>query len=416
MIFDQVNKFAGYGFNKSHAAAYALVAYQTAYLKANYPVEFMAATMTYDLNNTDKLNFFRQELDRIGVPLLPPDINASYPQFSVERRGDGVKAVRYALAAIKGVGAAAMDMVLRQRQHGGRYKDIFDLVERAEPHHLNKRILERLVYAGAFDSLNPNRAQLHAGLDLVLRHGQSAQAEKASDQVSLFGSVPEMAAYHPELPVVPDWPPLERLKFEFEAIGFYLSAHPLDGSAAALKRLGVVRYADLADDLRAGAQSTRRDLAGILVAKQERKSKTGNRFAFVAASDPSGVFEVMLFSETLQAARPLLEVGAQLLFSVDVQTQGEDVRLTASKVSSLDQALANAAGQVRILVREAAPVVALKAILEREGRGGRSKITVEVGLDDRHIAEVKLPGAWTVSAPIRQALRMVPGVLDVVDL
>jgi DNA polymerase III subunit alpha len=416
MIFDQVNKFAGYGFNKSHAAAYALVAYQTAYLKANYPVEFMAATMTYDINNTDKLNFFRQELDRIGVPLLPPDINASRAEFAVETRANGTKAVRYALAAIKGVGEAAMQMVVRERERSGPYRDIFDLVERAEPHNLNKRILERLVYAGGFDRLNANRAQLHGGLDVVLRHGQSAQAEKASDQVSLFGSVPEMALYRPELPKVTDWPALERLKVEFEAIGFYLSAHPLDGNAKALKRLGVVRFADLADDMRAGAQSTRRDLAGILVAKQERKSKTGNRFAFIAASDPSGVFEVMLFSEILQTARPLLEIGARLLFSVDVQLQGDDMRLTASRVTALDQALANAAGEVRVLLREPEPVAALKDILDRHGRGGRSKITVEVGLSEPMAARVSLPGNWSISPAMRQELRQVPGVLDVVDV
>ena len=415
LIFDQVNKFAGYGFNKSHAAAYALVAYQTAYLKANYPIEFMAATMTYDLNNTDKLGFFRQELVRLRIPLLMPDVNVSGPFFTVAR-GEGGKAegVRYALAAIKGVGEAAMHAVVKEREEKGRFADPFDFVERIELQHLNKRGLERLIWAGSFDTIDPNRARLVSALEMLIRHAQSHHAEKNSAQVSLFGGDDPASRFRPNLPQVPDWPPLERLKYEFDAIGFYLSAHPLDASEAALKRLGAVRYADLAAAVRSGTAGTRRDIAGIVVGRQERRSKSGKRFAFVQASDPSGVFELTLFSETLIQCRPLLEPGTPLIITVDVQVMGEDIRLTAQKVRPLDEVISNAPGEVRILLGAQAPVDVLKNLLEREGKG-RNKVYLEVDLEDGKAAEILLPGQWMVSAPVRAALKGTPGVKALIE-
>ena len=185
-IFDQVNKFAGYGFNKSHAAAYALVAYQTAYLKANYPVEFLAASMTYELANTDKLNVFRQELTRQDIALLPPDINKSYPTFSVERQADGSLAVRYALAAVKNVGLGAIQIMVKTREEGGPFRSLADFCERIDPKALNKRQLENLVLAGAFDSIHPNRKQVFEAVEQMLR--QAGRRHRGAHQ-------------HPEQPV-----------------------------------------------------------------------------------------------------------------------------------------------------------------------------------------------------------------------
>ncbi|HZF35143.1 MAG TPA: DNA polymerase III subunit alpha, partial [Candidatus Angelobacter sp.] len=298
-IFELVDKFAGYGFNKSHAAAYALVAYQTAWLKANYPVEFFAASMTLDLGNTDKLNVFKQELDRLKIKLLPPDINRSRATFTVEDPGDsplfargGIPgfnpgttapffggAIRYALAAVKGVGQGAMDALVKVREEGGPFRDLFDFTARLDSQLLNKRQLENLVAAGAFDSLNPNRHQSFAAIETILRHAQSAASERDSQQVSLFGDIEPAGGRRFALPVVADWPALDKLAKEFEAIGFYLSAHPLDAYGASLKRLGVIRFGDIPAWLSTRPPSTRAKLAGVVVSRQERTSARGNRFA-----------------------------------------------------------------------------------------------------------------------------------------
>src|SRR5690606_18020119 len=258
-IFDLVDKFAGYGFNKSHAAAYALVAYQTGWLKANWPVEFFAASMTLDLGNTDKLNVFKQELDRMGIALLPPDVNRSDAVFAVEvlpegqeTKGKGGKAIRYALGAIKGVGIEAMRDLVRARREGGPFRDLFDFARRVDPRHLNRRQLENLIKAGAFDSLEPNRARVIAAVDTLVRYAQGQAADRETGQESLFGGA---AFATPRLPQMPDWDVMERLRQEFEAVGFYLSAHPLD--AYNTRRLGVARSAEIGARAHQGATELR---------------------------------------------------------------------------------------------------------------------------------------------------------------
>ncbi len=412
LIFDQVNKFAGYGFNKSHAAAYALVAYQTAFMKANYPVEFMAATMTYDMGNTDKLNQFRQELVRLGIRLLPPDVNASEPRFRVEKLADGSRAVRYALAAVKGVGQQAMEMVVRERAANGPFKDIFDFARRVDSSALNKRMLEKLVCAGAFDSMNRNRQQLFAALETVVRYAQAEAQQRESGMASLFGGTEAMKA--PDLPKVPDWDPLERLRHEFDAIGFYLSAHPLDSFAPAMARMKVVKFADLPRQLR-DAKSTRFKLAGIVVAKQERTAKSGNRFAFVTLSDASGVYEVTLFAETLAQSREMLEAGRAVLLSVDAQKNGEELRLTCHGVQSLEDEVAKSAAGLRILLDDVHAVTAIKTTLGRLPPG-RGKVTLAVELDALREVEITIPGAVAINAASRGAFKSIPGVIEVQEL
>ena len=203
-IFDQVNKFAGYGFNKSHAAAYALVAYQTAYMKANHPVEFMAASMTLDMNNTDKLGVFHEQLRKSGISLLGPDINASGAVFTVDRQGPGGPAIRYALAAIKNVGEAAMERLVAEREANGPFEDLFDFARRLDSHVINKRQLKNLARAGAFDGLLDNRRQVFAGIEMLLRHAAVAQSERASGQMGLFGAA-DGAFDRPTMPDITDW-------------------------------------------------------------------------------------------------------------------------------------------------------------------------------------------------------------------
>jgi DNA polymerase-3 subunit alpha len=414
LIFDQVNKFAGYGFNKSHAAAYALVAYQTAYLKANYPVEFMAASMTLDLGNTDKLNIFRQELVRLKVKLLPPDINRSNPVFRVEVLPDGERAIRYALAAVKGVGMQAMEAIVQERNANGPFRDLFDFARRLDAKVINKRQLENLACAGAFECLNPNRRQVCEGMETLIRYAQTAAAERESGQSSLFGGGGGAGLKTPDLPKVADWDNLEKLQYESSAIGFYLSAHPLDGFARPLARLKVVASADLMKRATGGG-STRFAMAGIVMDKKERIAKSGNRFAFVQLSDSTGVYEVMLFSETLAASRELLEKGRGVVLTVDAQVQGEDLRLTCHDVRILEEEVARAAEGLQIILREPAAVPHLKAVLGQIGKG-RGKISILVELEPMREAEIQIPGGYAVSAKSRAAIKSIAGVSDVLDL
>ncbi len=263
--------------------------YQTAYLKANYAVEFLAALMTLDLGNTDKLNVFRQELNRLGIRLLPPDINRSEVTFAVELtasgggEGGGKAAIRYALAAVKGVGGQAMTELVAERTARGRFKDLVDFSRRLDARSFNRRQFESLAKAGAFDSLNPNRAQTFAASELLLRQASLAAEERESRQESLFAGIDPSFAPRPSLPLVTDWPPAERLQHEFAAIGSYLSGHPLDSYGKSLERAGIIRFADLPAGLAANP-TNRFKLAGIVSDRKERTSGRGNRFAFVQMS------------------------------------------------------------------------------------------------------------------------------------
>ncbi len=419
-IFDQVAKFAGYGFNKSHAAAYALVAYQTAYLKANHPVEFLAALMTLDMGNTDKLNVFRGECDRLGIKLLPPDINRSEVTFAVDPRDDvpgGTPqgdAIRYALAAVKGVGAQAMRQLVDEREAKGPFKDLFDLARRLDVKSFNRRQFECLAKAGALDGLNRNRAQTFAACDLLLRHAAAAANERESQQVNLFGDSDGDAARGPALPAVQDWPPIERLQHEFDAIGFYLSSHPLDAYGKSLERVGVVRYADLPARM-AGGGATRFKLAGIVVGRKERTSARGNRFAFVQMSDASGVFEATLFSEVLGQSRQLLEAGQPLLVTVDVRAEEETLRLTCQRIEALDGVVAHAVAGLKVFLGEGDALAPLRGLMQREA-GGRGRVTVVVPVAPTREVEIALPGGFKVSPRVRAAVKSLPGIRDVHDI
>ncbi len=415
-IFDQVNKFAGYGFNKSHAAAYALVAYQTAYLKANHPVEFLAASMTLDLGNTDKLNTFRQELDRLGIPLLTPDINKSDVVFSVERKPDDgpddLGAIRYALAAVKNVGEAAMQSLVDERAENGPFKSIDDFVARLDSQQVNKRQIENLTRVGAFECLVPNRRQVFQSVETMMRHANLARAERNSNQISLFGGESEPAPGI-EMPNVAEWAPMDRLKEEFDALGFYLSAHPLDSFSKSLEKLKVRRIADISASRQPGAVK----LAGTLIAKKERVSAKGNRFAFVQFSDASGSFEVTLFSEALNASRDILEVGNSLLIDAIAQFEGDEgeAKFLANRFQPLEKAAANAVDGLRVYINSEAPLGPLREVLsnERKGRGRVEIIPKQPGYKS---ITIELKETYDISPGIYQAVRAIPGILDVQEI
>jgi len=418
-IFEQINKFAGYGFVKSHAAAYALVAYQTAYLKANYPVEFLAASMTFDMGNTDKLNLFRQELNRLGIALLPPDINRSSADFEVETVEEGAadgasggaggmrQAIRYALAAIRNVGEAAMRALVAERDANGPFASLGEFAGRVDTRAVNKRQIENLARAGAFDGLNPNRRQVFEAAETVVRHAAAAANERDSAQENLFGGGDAGPAPDLVLPQAADWPAMERLRHEFEAIGFYLSAHPLDAYGAGLRRLDVVTSAELGATM--ARDPGRKKLAGIVIGKQERTSRQGNRFAFIQLSDTSGVFEVVVFSDLLAQARDFLEGGEPLLVTVESRGDGDDLRLMAHDITPLEGVAAVAGLGLKVILSDPQPLGSLKSLLDRESRG-RGRVALVLDLDDGQEVELDLPGGYRLSAASRQAIKAVPGV------
>lgn len=406
-IFDLVAKFAGYGFNKSHAAAYALIAYQTAWLKANFPLEFFAASMTLDLNNSDKLAGFRQELSRLGIRLLPPDINASESTFCVERT-QGVGGIRYALTGIKTVGEPAARGVVEERRRGGVFRSLADVAGRIAGRHLNKRQLENLARAGAFDPLDPNRRRVHDSVEAILKLAAVGGAEQNADQIALFGDAAFRQAPRLQMADVADWPPMLRLSEELEAVGFYLSAHPLDSWAAKLKRLKVTRWADLVASGRSDAVT----LAGTVIGRKERTSAKGSKYAFVQLSDTSGVFEVTVFSEILVAERQRLEPGCSLLLHVNVQNEGETARCVVQRLEPLERAVDRLSDGIEVFVDSASPLAAIAAALGEAGPG-RGQVRILAWLGGGREAEIVLPQPRRVTLALVDALRSIPGVRDV---
>ena len=408
-IFDLMEKFADYGFNKSHAAAYALVSYQTAWLKANHPVAFLAASMTLDLDKTEKLASHMQEASRLGITVLPPDVNRSGAEFLVERTEDGRDAIRFALAAVKRVGAGAMRDLVAERERGGPFRSLADFAQRVDPKLLNKMQIENLAKAGVFDSLERNRARLVAGAEIILRRAQASAEDRASAQIGLFGGAD--AAPEPlRLPEVPDWPQLERLSYEAEAVGFHLSAHPLDTYKAVLKRLGVTPSSQIADRARPGA--VRLKLAGTVVGSKERTTRTGSRMAWVSLSDQAGSYEVTLFSEVLSRSRDLLAEGTAVLVSAEARMEGQTLRLTANEVESLEKAAQGVGQSMRLWLETTAAVEPIRALLTREGRG-KGRVLVVARTAPGQEVELALPGGFNVSPKLMQAMKVLPGVADV---
>ncbi|WP_135466467.1 DNA polymerase III subunit alpha [Crenalkalicoccus roseus] len=408
-IFDLMEKFADYGFNKSHAAAYALVSYQTAWLKANHPVAFLAASMTLDLDKTEKLASHMQEATRLGIPVLPPDVNCSGAEFLVERTGDGKDAIRFALAAVKRVGAGAMRDLVAERERGGPFGSIAAFAQRVDPKLLNKMQIENLAKAGAFDALEPNRARLVAGAEIILRRAQAAAEDRASAQIGLFGSVDA----RPEplrLPDVPDWPQLEKLAFEAEAVGFHLSAHPLDTYRGVLQRLGVTPSSRIAERARGG--TARLKLAGTVAGMKERTTRTGSRMAWVSLSDQAGSYEVTCFSEVLSRSRELLAEGSAVLITAEARLENETLRLTASEVEALEKAAQEVGQGMRLWLEATASVEPIRALLQREGRG-RGRVLVVARTAPGQEVELALPGGFNVSPRLMQAMKVLPGVAEV---
>ncbi|MGH6865180.1 MAG: DNA polymerase III subunit alpha [Methyloceanibacter sp.] len=400
-IFELVAKFAGYGFNKSHAAAYALIAYQTAYLKANYPVEFLAASMTLDMGNADKLNGFAQEARRLGIGLEPPSVNRSEVGF-MPTEG----AIRYSLAALKNVGRHAVEHICAEREARGRFRDLSDFARRVNPRTVNKRALETLATAGALDELGIDRATAFANVDLLIAEGNRSLETSADGQDDLF-----LSAHQTPPPIVlraaAAWLPTDQLSREFESIGFFLTGHPLDDYRDVLDSLGAETWAEFSSKAR--VRHVVGTLAGTVLSARERKGKTGNPYAFAAFSDSTGQFEAVIFSEVLVSSRSLLVAGTPVLLDVEAEADGETVKVRVQRLVLLARAAEAGHAGMKVYVEDAK---ALAPLAERVGgRRGQGQFRLVLRLDDLDKeVEFVLPQGIDTTPRQRSELKLVAGV------
>jgi DNA polymerase-3 subunit alpha len=337
------------------------------------------------------------------VKVAPPDINVSEAVFTCDAQAN---TVFYALAAVKGVGRQAMDHVVEMRKEGRRFKSMSDFARRIDPRLVNKRAFENLVRAGTFDSLNPNRRQLVENSDRILGGAQAAQRERESGQVSLFGG--GGATEEIRLASMPDWPVHERLGEEFSAMGFYLSGHPLDAYGPALKRLGASTYAALLEDRRRGGFKAK--IAGTLIKKSERRGRSEQMYAFVSFSDPTGMFEVMLFPEVLAASRPLLEAGKSLLITASAEWDGDELKLRAASILDLDYAAQQAGEGMVVRLSDASSLGQLAAEMSQSGKG---LVNIVVSGASGEEVEIELKKRIAVNATLRSRIAALPGVMSV---
>ncbi len=414
-VWNLLDKFANYGFNKSHAAAYAVVSYQTAWLKANHPVEFMAGVMNCDLHLTDKLAVYAEEVRRgLDIEIIPPCVNRSEATFSVS---DGQ--VVYALGALKNVGVEAM-RVLTEARGDKPFATVFDLARRVDLRRVGKRPLEMLARAGAFDQLDPNRRRIFDSLDGLTAYSAAIHDQRASNQVSLFGEAGDDLP-EPRLSPVEDWLSAERLEAEHKAVGFYLSGHPLDDYLAPLKRKGCTTLAELRDKAERDGGAVGR--VGVMVSGlQDRKSGRGTRFFRMTISDPTlTVSGMALFPEDFETSRKVLEAGPRVVMTLEARFNDGGFDPVARSVTQLDSVAAEVGGMsIRVFIDGAEGAISVKGLLERyrddagvKGRGELriAPLGVPVGEFD-----IELGDGWPMTPEIRSALKSLPGVAAVEDV
>ena len=409
-VFDLLEKFANYGFNKSHAAAYAVVSYQTGWLKANHPVEFMAAVMNCDIHLTDKLGVYIEEVKRLEIELVSPCVNHSEPLFSVKEGR-----IHYGLGALKNVGAEAMRQISEVRGDTP-FRDLFDFARRVDMSRIGKRPLEMLARSGAFDQLDSNRRKVFDSLDQLVAWSRATHEEKNSAQGGLFGDSGDDLP-PPRLPMPPDWLPAEKLSEEHVSVGFYLSGHPLDDYQGPLKRKNVLTLAELRQA--AEGHPVAAKIAGTVSGLQQRKSAKGNRFAFVQLSDPTGNYEVTMFSEPLEKYRDILTTGANVVIGVEANMEGDQLKLLARSVQMVDGAVADAASLgLRVLINDEQALPSLATVLaeagpatDRRARGPINVLLMHPDLPGE--VEMALGEKFPVTPQIKGALRSLPGVMMV---
>ncbi|EKE00991.1 MAG: hypothetical protein ACD_21C00250G0064 [uncultured bacterium] len=331
-IFDLMEKFAGYGFNKSHSTAYALISYQTAWLKAHYPAEFMAAVLSSDMDNTDKVVFFLNDCKKSNLTIIPPDINSSNYQFTVNASGE----ILYGLGAVKGVGQAAVDIILAARSEQGSFRDLFDLCKRVDARKVNKRVLEALIYAGALDKIGPGRASQIATLGIAMRAAEQHGKHSASGQIDLFGELsPEENSNTLDYIAVAEWTKEERLQHEKDILGFYLNGHPIEQFVSELDEFISASISELVPETGRAVL-----IAGFIKNLKIVNTKSGNRLAIITLEDMTASIDVTMYAENFASARECLVEGQLVIVEgeVGVDSFSDGYRIRATKAMNLDQA------------------------------------------------------------------------------
>jgi DNA polymerase-3 subunit alpha len=401
-IFDLLAKFANYGFNKSHAATYALVSYQTAYLKAHYPHEFFAATMTLDMGNTDKLNEFRQDAKRHGIEIVPPCVNRSQAVFDTR---DGK--VFYAIGAVKGVGQAVAEHIVEAR--GDRpFRDLGDFAARVDARIINRRTLEALINAGAFDQLVPRREQAFAAIDAIVATAQRTNANAADGIMDMFASAePEPIRLSQS---VTNWLPAERLAREHGAIGFHLSGHPLDQYAELFDRLRVQAYADFERAVKeADARAGR--LAGTIATRNDRRTKKGTPMAIVSLSDASGGYEVIAFSEQVSQFSDVLQPGKSVVLTVEADERPDGISLRLINAEPIDGLAEKIGRRLTVFTDNEKCLAPIRTQLKPGGEGMVSFIVIrDAGAREY---EIELRERFRLTPEIAGSIKAMEGVVDV---
>jgi DNA polymerase-3 subunit alpha len=338
-IFDLMEKFGGYGFNKSHSAAYALIAYQTAYLKAHFPVEFLAALLTSEMGSIDHIVKFVAECRSHDIPVLPPDINASFKEFAV----DGAR-IRFSLVAVKNVGEGAIDAMLEARRERP-FTSIFDFCERVDLKKVNKRVIESLIKCGAFDVTGARRSQMMASLEVALDYGQRVQRERCDPQMGLFGGAecPEPVNV-PAMPDIDEWDERQKLAFEKESLGFYLSGHPLTRFEEVLNKFTT---AD-AITIKEAPDGSAVRIGGLVRGMKTIKTKKGELMGFATIEDMRGAVEVTVFSRVYAGVSDLLTEDNAVLVQGQIQKDEQSVKLIAETIIPLEEAEENWTASVHL--------------------------------------------------------------------
>ncbi len=401
-IFDACAKFAEYGFNKSHSAPYAYITYQTAFLKANHPHEFLAASMTLDMGNTDKLAEFKRDADRLGIEVAPPCVNTSEISFDVQD-----KVIRYSLCAVKGVGRQVAEHIVEARGDTP-FVNLADFAARVDPKTINKRTTEALINAGAFDCLVPHREQAAEAAETIVGVAQRAARNRSEGISDMFATnAPEPIALNPNFK---RWTTAERLEREHAAIGFHLSGHPLDEYFDLFSQEKVVPWLEFERRAKDGEQPGR--VAGTIVSRNDRRTRKGTPMAVMVFSDPSGSFECVMFSEQIAQFGELLQPGMSVILDVEADPQADGVRLRLLRARSIETQVQVLARELRIYVNARECLGPVKKLLQP---GGNGSVSLFVRSEDRASEyEVCLPEKYLLNRDVAGGIKSIAGVNDVV--
>ena len=399
-IFEQVAEFAGYGFNKSHAAAYALIAYQTAYLKTHYPEYFMTASMSLEKDNTDKLSVFFNDTKKMNIKILPPDINKSKMDFDVEGSD-----IRYGLGAIKNTSQKDMNEINEEVSKNGNFIDLYDFAQRLDAPILSKKNLEFLAYSGAFDSIEKNRNKVYQSINILSSISNAAMEKNSNNQDYLFDDEFDNFSHIP-LPEVDNWTNSEILEKEFSAIGFYLTGHPLNEYSQIIKDRKIKHFNELND------AETKYKIAGTISYVKERKSQRGRNFAFVGLTDENNQFEITLFSDILFKVRDFLIPGLSIVAEVETQRNENNLRLLAINIFPLEELMKKNINTLKVYVNNPETILKIRDRVEEEGN---SEILVQILMNghDKYQTELKLGNNFIVNPSIKASIKEIEGVLKI---